>query len=378
MSLINNLIDKFKPKEREDNTDPFFDALISMTSDDNSLYIGSGALKNSDIFSAIRKIAGDIADTPLLYDDKSSQLGIKLDTLLNKAPNSNMNAWSFWFSIMSSCLLNGNSYARIERNSSNQITSIKVMPNNEVKVTINDAGALTYYYKDKYKMSSSEVLHFKIFTKDGITGISPLYSLKNQIRIQDHKNKAMTKFLKSGLYGKTVLKMSQANLDGKAKENIRNKWTDANNADSGTVVVMSEGEDLTNIPLDTSVLQIANSMPWTTREIASAFGLPPDVLGVENEHSNNTQSMLNYLQSTLTYYFRCITSELDAKLATGTHKFSFDTSSLFTADPQAQFSMYEDAINAGLLTINEARQKLGLPPLPDRELIKKKGKNIEQ
>ena len=37
MSLINNLIDKFKPKEREDNTDPFFDALISMTSDDNSL-----------------------------------------------------------------------------------------------------------------------------------------------------------------------------------------------------------------------------------------------------------------------------------------------------------------------------------------------------
>ena len=172
--------------------------------------------------------------------------------------------------------------------------------------------------------------------------------------------------------------MSQANLDGKAKENIRNKWTDANNADSGTVVVMSEGEDLTNIPLDTSVLQIANSMPWTTREIASAFGLPPDVLGVENEHSNNTQSMLNYLQSTLTYYFRCITSELDAKLATGTHKFSFDTSSLFTADPQAQFSMYEDAINAGLLTINEARQKLGLPPLPDGELIEKKGKNIEQ
>ena len=40
--------------------------------------------------------------------------------------------------------------------------------------------------------------------------------------------------------------------------------------------------------------------------------------------------------------------------------------------------MYEDAINAGLLTINEARQKLGLPPLPDGELIEKKGKNIEQ
>ena len=91
--------------------------------------------------------------------------------------------------------------------------------------------------------------------------------------------------------------------------------------------------------------------------------MPVEALGVENEHSSNEQSMLTYLQSTLTYYFKCITSELDAKLATGNHHFNFDTSKLFTADTTIMFKMYENAIKNGLLTPNEARSKLGLPPI---------------
>ena len=31
---------------RDDNSDPFLDALVSMTSNDNGLYVGIGALRN--------------------------------------------------------------------------------------------------------------------------------------------------------------------------------------------------------------------------------------------------------------------------------------------------------------------------------------------
>ena len=55
------LLDIFKPKKREENDDHIVDSLVSMTSSDAGLYVGAGALKNSDIFSAIRKISGDIA-----------------------------------------------------------------------------------------------------------------------------------------------------------------------------------------------------------------------------------------------------------------------------------------------------------------------------
>lgn len=126
---------------------------------------------------------------------------------------------------------------------------------------------------------------------------------------------------------------------------------------------MDDNTDYKNLPVDKSVVDVANSVDWTTRQVASAFGLPVEVLGVENEHSSNEQSMLTYLQSTLTYYFKCITSELDAKLATGNHHFNFDTSKLFTADTTVMYKMYENAIKNGLLTPNEARSKLGLPPI---------------
>lgn len=350
-----------KPKPRDDNSDPFIDAVVSMTTSDASLYVGAGALKNSDIFSAIRKISGDIAGNEIVYDDNSQQ-GNRLTNLLNKAPNSNQNAWSFWFALMCSCLLNGNSYAHIVRNASGQVTALEYMPNNETTVTQNDeTGVLTYHYKN-HALRSDQVLHFKVFTQDGYKGISPIYALRDQVAIQHTKDDTVTKYFQNGYIGRSILTVHGSDLDAEAKNNIREKFLEANNSGSSTII-LDDNTDYKNLPVDKSVVEVANAIDWTTRQVAAAFGLPVEVLGVENEHSSSEQSMLSYLQSTLTYYFKCITSELDAKLATSNYHFNFDTSKLFTADTTVMYKMYENAIKNGLLTPNEARQKLGLPPV---------------
>lgn len=355
------LLDIFKPKKREENDDPIVDSLVSMTSSDAGLYVGAGALKNSDIFSAIRKISGDIAGNEIIYDDESQQ-GKRLINLINKAPNKNQNAWSFWFAIMCSALLNGNSYAKIDRNDSGQVTGLTFLENSDVTVMQDDkTHVLTYVYQGK-RLSSDKVLHFKVFTQDGYKGVSPIYALRDQIDIQHSKNDLMTDYFRSGYIGKSVLTIKGADLDASAKQKIRDKFLSANSTKSN-VIVLDDNTDYKNLPVDKSIIDVASSVDWTTREVASAFGLPVEALGVENEHSSNEQSMLTYLQSTLTYYFKCLTSELDAKLATGNHHFNFDTSKLFTADTTIMFKMYEDAIKNSLLTPNEARSKLGLPPI---------------
>lgn len=350
-----------KPKPRDDNSDPFIDAVVNMTTSDASLYVGAGALKNSNIFAAIRKISGDVAGNEIVYDDNSQQ-GNRLTNLLNKAPNSNQNAWSFWFALMCSCLLNGNSYAHIVRNASGQVTALEYMPNNETTVTQNDeTGVLTYHYKN-HALRSSEVLHFKTFTQDGFKGISPIYALRDQIAIQRAKDDTVTKYFQNGYIGRSILTVHGSDLDAEAKNNIREKFLEANNSDSSTII-LDDNVSYNNLPVDKSVVDVANSVDWSTKQVAAAFGLPVEVMGIENDHSSSEQSMLNYLQSTLTYYFKCITSELDAKLATSNYHFNFDTSKLFTADTTVMYKMYENAIKNGLLTPNEARQKLGLPPV---------------
>lgn len=361
MGFFSNLFNA-KPEKRDDNSDPFVDALVSITSSDTGVFVGAGALKNSDIFSAIRKISGDVASTRIIYDDNSTQ-GNRLTNLLNKAPNNNQNAWSFWFAEMASCLLNGNSFARIKRNNSGQVTALLYIPNDEMTVTQNDqTGALTYHYKNQ-NLKSSEVLHFKCFTSNGFTGVSPIYALRDQISIQHSKDDTLANYFKNGYIGKSILTIKGADLSAEAKNEIRDKFVNANNSASG-VIVLDDNTTYSNLKVDESVLRIANETNWTTRQVASAFGLSPNLLGVEDEHSNNEQSMLNYIQSTLSYYFRCITSELDFKLASANYSFNFDTSNFFSTDPNTTnliHDMYINDVKGGIMTLNEARSKLGLP-----------------
>lgn len=363
MGFFSNLFNA-KPEKRDDNSDPFVDALVSITSSDTGVFVGAGALKNSDIFSAIRKISGDIASTKIIYNDNSTQ-GNRLTNLLNKAPNSNQNAWSFWFAEMASCLLNGDSFARIKRNNSGQATALLYIPNDEMTVTQNDeTGILTYHYKNK-NLKSSEVLHFKVFTQNGYTGVSPIYALRDQISIQHSKDDTLANYFKNGYIGKSILTIKNSDLSAEAKNEIRDKFISANNSASG-VIVLDDNTTYSNLKVDESVLRIANETNWTTRQVASAFGLSPNLLGVEDEHSNNEQSMLNYIQSSLSYYFRCITSELDFKLASANYSFNFDTSNFFSTDPSTTNVIHDRYINdvkGGIMTPNEARSKLGLAPI---------------
>lgn len=95
---------------RDDNSEPFLDALVSMTSNDSGVYVGVHALRNSDVFTAVRVIASDLATNPIEYNDK------RISGLLNKAPNDHMTAWSFKFALVANMLLNGNSFARVTKN----------------------------------------------------------------------------------------------------------------------------------------------------------------------------------------------------------------------------------------------------------------------
>jgi len=375
MGFWDNLFNTSKP--REDNSEPYFDAIVSMSGIDTGMFVGSGALKNSDVFSAIRKIAGDIASNEIIYNDESNQ-GKRLVTLLNNKPNNNMNAWSFWFSLMGNALLYGNSYAEIEKNNSNQVTALKYLDNNLVEVLRDeDTGILTYVIDGKRRLTSDQILHFKVFTNDGVTGTSPIVALYDQISIQKSKNGLMDKFFKNGDIGKGLLTVKTADLGSQSKDTIRNKF-DASMQKSSRTAILDENMQYQALPFDKSVVDIANNVDFTTREIAAAFGLPVEALGVENEHSNNQQSMLNYLQSTLTYYFKCITSELNFKLSSADYSFSFDTAKLFTADPQTMLTMYEGAIDSGIMTVNEVREKIGLPAINDGDQLNTKGTTMNE
>ena len=346
-----------KKTTSETTRDPMLDALISLSSDDPNFYVGSGALKNSDIFTAISIIAGDLAGNPIKCETDI------YNNMINNKPNDIMDGYHFKYALAVCMLLNGNSYAEIQSNH-----TLKFLPNNKVTVQQDDiTGRLNYIYSPngriKRSISPSKILHFKCFTRDGSVGVSPLYSLDPERKIQDSGNRAMVNFFLNGVHGTTVVKANKTELNPNSLESIRNQFDKANSGNSSMkTVVVDSSMDVKDLPLNTDVLKLINSNNWSTRQVAKAFGLPVEKLGVENEHSNQQQSNLQYLQGTLQHYEDCFTSELNYKLG---KKFEFDNSRLLSLDPAVQQQMAVDGYTNGLYTKNEARKLLNLSPVSD-------------
>lgn len=330
--------------------DPVFNALISYTDSGNG-YISPAVLRNSDIFSAINIIASDIASNEVYCDVPV------LNKMVNFTPCDYMEGWHFKYTLCANMLLNGNAFALIEDNH-----TLRFVPNSQMEVLQDDeTGEVSYEYTPvngkTISLDSKDVLHFKYATLDGVTGISPLYSLANEREIQDLADKLLIGFFNNGVIGAKVLKVKNTNLSQEALDNIAQGFQNLKNGNAG-VVALDDNMDLQNLEINSDILKLVNSNDWTTKQIAKAFGLPPEKLGVENEHSNQQMSNLQYLQGSLQKYFDCFTSELSFKLG---NDWKFDTSKLLSLDPTTQQANAIDGYTNGVLTLNEAREKIGLP-----------------
>ena len=118
------------------------------------------------------------------------------------------------------------------------------------------------------------------------------------------------------------------------------------------------------LEVNTDVLKLINSSDWTTKQISKCFGIPSERLGVENMHSSSAQSNLMYIQSTLSHYFYVFSSEFNNKLLSDADEnFRFNTELLLELDPETKVKNILDQVRGSLITINEGRSKLGLPPM---------------
>lgn len=356
----------FKSRNTATTGDPFLDHVIAIQSDDyTATFTSARALRNSDVFTAVKIIASDIASSPIqLIKDNMPQTDNELVKLLNEKPNSEMDGWHFKFALAVNMLLNGNSFAEIKR-TGNKITELHLLLNSSVTVTQSDDGTLSYQIGEKKRrVKSSDILHFKYFTQDGLTGLPPLYALRDEMKIQQTGNRTLFNWFSRGVSGSGLLKVNKSDLDTEAKNAIRKKFEEANGSSNGDnalgTIVLDDSMDYKPLEVNTDVLKLINSNDWTTRQIAKCFGISTERLGVENQHSSTVQSNLLYIQSTLIHYFNVFVSEFDNKLATDVR---FNAERLLEADSETKVKNILEQVKGSLLTINEGRSKLGLPPV---------------
>lgn len=343
--LINNTNTSPQP----DSSDAFLDALTSM-SGDSDFYIGKSVLRNPDVYSAISTISNTVASCPFISNTPL------ISKMLNNPDVDNLRSgFNFWSSVLTNLLINGNAFCLIE----NGGHALKFIKNSQMTVTYDTStGNVRYSYQadpstSAQNMDISQVLHFKILSLDGIAGISPLYALRDSLDLQDIGTRTLRDVFQSGIHG--MISVNKTDLSDSAKENLRQNFQKI--ASSG-IGVSDDSIKFEQISIDGGLLKAIQTNNLASEKVASVFGLPSEILGVENEHSSISQSLKTLFLQGLAPYFRSILSEINNKLPG--YSISQDLSGILPENVSDKAKTLISLVQNGIMTPFEARQTLNI------------------
>ncbi|WP_025020736.1 phage portal protein [Ligilactobacillus equi] len=332
----------------------------------NSAYVGISALKNSDVLTAVGIIGSMVGRYRLIMvDDKTDDTihDDNVEYLVNKKPNSKMDSYSWRFAMSVNALLTGDGISRIVRDPrTNKPSLIQYFKPSDTYIddsNLNDIKYIFYTNDGKEIVEKPDnVLHFKFFSDDGIHGRSPLLSLRNEITLQENGVDTLMKFFKGGLKG-AVLKAT-GKLSKEARRKMREEFEYAQRGSvAGSPIIVDSTMDYQNLEVDTNILSLINSNDYTTNQIAKAMHIPAYKLGVNSPNQSIKQLQSDFINSDLPYYFKPILAEMESKLLSDRQRSKMHLE--FDTRKETGLSMEEavSAVNAGLLTPNEALEASG-------------------
>ena len=343
------LINGTDTSPQPDSSDAFLDALVSL-SGDSDFYAGKSVLRNPDVYSAVSTISNTVASCPFISNTPL------ISKMLNNPDVDNIRSgFNFWSSVLACLLINGNSFALIE----NGGHALKFVENNQMMVSYDtNTCNVKYTYQADPSTSAqnvdiSQVLHFKILSLDAIAGISPLYSLRDSLDLQSIGTQTLKNVFQSGIHG--MLNVNKVDLSDEAKENLRQNFQKI--ASSG-VGVSDDTVKFSQISIDEGLLKAIQTNNLASEKVASVFGIPSEMIGLENSHSSVSQSLKVMFLQGLTPYFEAIQSELNNKLQG--YNIEQDKSNILPASFADKAKTLVSLIQNGVMTPYQARVALNV------------------
>ena len=281
---------------------------------------GEKALRNSDIFTGINIISGDLGQSKF-RPTKNSEADEQFIKMINKRPNNKQSHYMFMYATVANLILSGNSYALIHRDKLGVVESLEFVKPEQVNVIQNvTTGEWSYdvtmdYGSIMYKCKPEDILHFRITTVDGFLGRSPLLSLKDEVAMQSNGSKILSKFFANGVFGGGILKLKGGYVDNETKAKIRQDFEKANggSTNSNGVIVLDESTEFQEYKMNTDILKLIQGNKFSTQQIAKVLGIPLNRFGMELVNSTDSGANDIYIASTISQYERAICDEIEIK-----------------------------------------------------------------
>lgn len=322
-------------------------------------------LQLSTVFRGVQVLQTAIAGLPM----HEMRGGIKLNTMTSiiDHPDANRSRRDFISDIVASLCLDGNAFIRKLRYGG-EVVSCQVLPPS--LVTVRDDGrdpaapVLRYSYLGR-EYTPDEITHLKFLNVTGrLRGLGPISAAREEVEGAKMARDYKARFYTDSSNVKGYLKSDQKITPDSAKQ-AKDDWGKAGKAGDIKVV----GSNLTYVPLDMKPadLQFLETQKFDTTQIARLLGIPASIMlaavdGSNLTYSNIEQSWIEFADYTLAAYTGEIEELLSSLLPRG-RVVRFDWDSSRRADMADRYNAYKTAIGSGWLTVDDVRDREGLPPL---------------
>jgi HK97 family phage portal protein len=339
------------------------------------------AMTQSAFWACVRLLTETVSAMPLVCYERDIETGVKRATaendlwrLLNYQPNRYQTRTEFFESMMLNLTVWGNAYMVVERTrgGAGRIISIQVYPSAQMEVELLQDGSLVYKYTtpngDVKVFSERSIWHVKLFG-NGIVGLSPLGYAGNTLglskALSDRQNKLATNGGKVG----GILTCDRA-LTKEQREIIRANYGSLTEGNTEKLFILEADFKWQQSSLSPTDMQLLESRRFSIEDIARFMGVPSvlinDTAASTTWGSGIEQINQGFYKLNLKPYLERIESSIKRHLMerkdweTVDIEFNFD--SLLRADKTTRLDAQSKAVNAGIMTPNEARAEEGLKP----------------
>ncbi|RYE68393.1 MAG: phage portal protein [Oxalobacteraceae bacterium] len=337
------------------------------------------------VWSCVKILSESLSGLPLkLFDDgdggRKQVTGTDSALKLLKKPNPYMTRLNFLKFVVVNMALRGNAFALIEHNRNGD--AIGFVPLSFDMVSIDTDDELVYWVtpknSDRFPVSPESMLHFKLFSLDGIVGLSPIEYQAETMGLAKAGQQWSSRFMrKGGFTGGYVIYENFLNKQQEAQ--IMAKFPDVRKGDAddiGKMAILQGNPKIVPAGLSQRDAQFIESQQFQEEALAGIYGVPlwlanragkTSIMG-----SNLEQQLTGYITFGLKPYIDAVEDELNDKVYNKKSRFvEFKVEGLLRADSAGRASYYQAALGgsggSGWMSINEVREKENEMPLEGDE-----------
>ena len=374
--------------------------------------------RNSTIMSCVGIKARALAQLPIKIvseDDQGNFLDAvkdasvgprdkaKAKSVLNllKNPNNFQSRYEFWYQFLMWLDLSGEAYTlwfRQDQKNQNQTPlEMYILDSTLIATTITPTRYPSYRLSTpSYGFSKDEpleyyqVMHTIEAAWQGSAGFNKGILAAELVALDQDIDLYANYIMLNGAKPSGMFITEQVIPDGKYKEiaaRLKEAWSSMTGSQKtdqskpGQSILLDQGTKYQRLEMLTLQDSDANALKLhTMKRICGLFGVPPAMIGIQDQKYNNTQTLLDeFYKSTMYPLIVNIQEKLKQQLFNGFPNLhvQFDTANFLKGAPLDQMNYVVAAVTAGILTPNEAREYLGKADIEGGNELKQDSKLSE-